>query len=222
MDNPYGQAINRYQDAKMRAAIKADPAGQLAKMMGILDVRREATQAGDDAVDAMCGVMLYRYLDRMQQRDVLQRIQDLVDHGYRALGGRLRGLVATNIAFPNMNTWAMSVNDLRKMAKSSEKVKSLLDTIGLHVSLNTPSVLNLATASYLVMTRGAKTTAYNMAGADVVEEMAGRRLSSGAAKRAGVIYLFVLAIGTVLYEFADVDDKRAGKEGTMRGAIKSW
>ena len=91
MGNPYGLAMSRYQNPQMKAAIKADPAGQLAKMMGIYDLRHEIVQAGDDAIIAMCGVIIYHHLDRFQQRDVLQRIQDLINNGYRALGGRLRG-----------------------------------------------------------------------------------------------------------------------------------
>lgn len=215
MGNPYGLAISRYQNPQFKAAIKADPAAQLAKMMGISDLRSEIDQAGYNAIIAMCGVILYRHLDRFQKGDVLQRIQDLINNGYRALGGRLRGLIAINIAQPQWNVWSLNGKEVLQLAKTNKNLMDVIDRLGLHAELKL-NIVNFAGAFYLTAKLGPKGALADLSGTKLATEMSEKYLSSAGAKRFGWLFALAYGIGTVMYELSDVDYKRSNKEIDLR------
>lgn len=223
MGNPYSSATSRY------TAIKADPLTYLEKEMRIYDLKNQINQAGKEAVIAICGVALYRSLKRSQQDDVMQRIQNLIDNGYRELGGRLRPIVAGLIAFPYSNVWAMSISELHKMAKTSIELKDWISKTGLNLHLGAPSVMTLGTAIWLTATEGPKNTLLKLSSTDTVQAIGARlgqklELSEeGAgmlAKGSGLGFVLLVITMTTLYKFADIDEKRAEREGAARGAYR--
>ncbi len=215
MGNPYNLAIKRYQNPQFKAALKADPAGQLAKMMGIQYLTPDIRKAGYDAIVAMCGVILYRHLDRYQQGDVMQRISDIIDNGYRELGGKLRGIVAIDIFQPQWNIWSLSGKEVIQMAKSNKNLMEVLDRLSLHAELKL-NVMNFAGAFYLTAKLGPKGALAEMSGVKMVKEIGATVFKSTGAKALGWIYAIAFGIGTVMYEESQVDYDRAEKERLLR------
>lgn len=223
MGNPYSSAMSRY------TAIKADPLTYLEKEMRVYDLKNQIDQAGTDAVVALCGVALYRSLKHSQKDDVLQRIQNLIDKGYRELGGRLRSMVAGLIAFPYSHAWAMSIGELHKMAKNSIEVKDWISKTGLNLHLSAPSAMTVGTAIWLVATEGPRDTLLKLSNTDTVQAIGARlgkklELSEEGAellgKGSGLGFVLLVITMTTLYKFADIDEKRAEKEGAARGAYR--
>ncbi|MCS0163287.1 hypothetical protein [Vibrio alginolyticus] len=90
--------------------LKAEPVVQLAVLTGLDADLNFIRNNREKVLPIITGVILYRQLNRRDQRKVLEQAQAL---GNSKFFGKIQMLVAQSIAKPMWNPWSLSDGELR-------------------------------------------------------------------------------------------------------------
>ncbi|MGI2897280.1 hypothetical protein, partial [Vibrio alginolyticus] len=105
--------------------LKAEPVVQLAVLTGLDADLNFIRNNREKVLPIITGVILYRQLNRRDQRKVLEQAQAL---GNSKFFGKIQMLVAQSIAKPMWNPWSLSDGELRQYFNTHKAVANFLST----------------------------------------------------------------------------------------------
>ena len=112
-----------------------DTAGLVEELARILGFKMFVETKKDEYVlNVLCGVMLYRHLDKPQQMDVMARILN-EDHIAPVDWGELRILCTDVIVQPKWHLWALTTEELNSIFKDQKRMQEIFGLIGISFSV---------------------------------------------------------------------------------------
>lgn len=115
--------------------LPTDTKGQLRALAKILEVSPIiADQAGEAEIEAMCAVIMYRHLDRIQRIRAMEKIKSLPN---KALVAKLVELTLdTAYLNPQWGLWSLSNEELAEDIRFHQKLDQVGAVTGLTLSLS--------------------------------------------------------------------------------------
>ena len=195
--------------------IKDDPTIFLTKMIG-LESEQDFIKAHEKrALPVLTGLILYRQLNKVQQRKVLKEAQGLGNKFF----GKVQGIVATNIFNPTWNPWCLSNSELRAMFNINSSVSKFLGTY--FFTLEGKLEIGFLAAAILSLSKdGMVSTLFSQAGVPIAET-ALKKLSFRASvvKLGSRVFLVAVLLASAMKNFTDADAKAAKIELLNRGLL---
>ncbi len=163
------------------------------------------------------GVILYRQLNRLDQRKVLEQVQAL---GSSKFFGKIQMLVAQSIAKPMWNPWSLSDGELRQYFNTHKAVANFLSTWFITIDIKL-EVGFMAAVIYALSKGQGAALIKEMAAVHIAEETFKNLSLSLTAQQAGARAFFVAVIlTTVLKGFNEADALAAKKELLRRNMLR--
>ncbi|EOX4426764.1 hypothetical protein ACSVUS_000707 [Vibrio alginolyticus] len=163
------------------------------------------------------GVILYRQLNRLDQRKVLEQVQAL---GSSKFFGKIQMLVAQSIAKPMWNPWSLSDGELRQYFNTHKAVANFLSTWFITIDIKL-EVGFMAAVIYALSKGQGAALIKEMASVHIAEETFKNLSLSLTAQQAGARAFFVAVIlTTVLKGFNEADALAAKKELLRRNMLR--
>lgn len=211
-------ALSRYTSPQFRH----DPVGSMAKLMGLhghLDTIRQHEEA---VFPVLCGLIMYRHLDRPERMKVNRAIRDDIPRG--PLTAALIGLIGEISSAPLHYQWSLSDAELREQLESSTATVEILDAIGVS-TVSAPTAVGTAKAIYDVSVKGGRQYARDKASSTVRDNRAqgaARRLglSPGVAKGLGLFSVTALAVLSFVRLNSAARQNDARRETALRNLIQ--
>lgn len=205
---------------------RIDPVGSLAKLMDLQAVMPEIRENSSTVFPILCGIIVYRHLDRAAKQDVNRAILHGIPRS--RLTTHLMGLVGELSRHHNLYAWSLTDDELRAYYESNKNMAEILSGIGVS-AISTPSVAAVAAAIYEVAKNGvkaqARATVKTKTSTPRVAEVA-KKMGVGPelARGLGMATLAALAAMTLLYTNASGNQKRAEKEQALRNLtrLEDW
>ncbi len=88
------------------------------------------TKRDEYTLNVLCGVVLYRHLDRLQKMNVISMIRDSEGHIDKADLFELISFCVDPLVQPRWHLWSLTTNELEIIYKDQENMAKLLATMG--------------------------------------------------------------------------------------------
>lgn len=185
--------------------LKTEPVVQLAILTGLDADLSFIRNNREKVLPVITGVILYRQLNRLDQRKVLEQAQAL---GNPKFFGKVQMLIAQSIAKPMWNPWSLSDGELRQYFDTHQAVADFLSTWFITIDIK----LEVSFAAALIK---------EMASVHIAEETFKKLSLSSTAQRAGARAFFVAVIlASVLKGFNEADALAAKQELLRRNMLR--
>lgn len=197
--------------------LKAEPVVQLAILTGLDDDLNFIRSNKEKVLPVLTGVILYRQLNKIDQRKILEQAQSL---GNARFFGKVQMLVAQSIAKPMWNPWSLSDSELQEYFKTHKAVSKFLSTWFITIEIKAEVGFVAAVVYALSKGQGAALIK-EMAGAHIAEEAFGKLKMSSAVQQVGARAFFVAVIlASVIKGFNEADAMSAKKELLRRNLLR--
>ena len=111
-----------------------DTAGLVDELARILGFKMfPETKKNDYVLNVLCGVILYRHLDKPQQIDVMARIIN-EEHIAPVDWGELRALCTDTAVQPRWHLWALTTDEVHSILQDQKRMQQIFAWIGISFS----------------------------------------------------------------------------------------
>lgn len=118
------------------AVVPRDTKGAIDAITKIMDIDLvPETPRNEDTLILLCGVLLYRHIDRFQKMKIMEMLYD------RSIiapidGAELHDLIVGTLVQPRWHLWSLSTEELGSILKGQKVFKDLLTLLGIGVSVS--------------------------------------------------------------------------------------
>ncbi|MCA2454739.1 hypothetical protein R7Z43_02635 [Vibrio sp. 1404] len=197
--------------------LKTEPVVQLAILTGLDADLSFIRNNREKVLPVITGVILYRQLNRLDQRKVLEQAQALENPKFF---GKVQMLIAQSIAKPMWNPWSLSDGELRQYFDTHQAVADFLSTW--FITIDIKLEVGFAAAVIYGLSKGQGAALIKeMASVHIAEETFKKLSLSSTAQRAGARAFFVAVIlASVLKGFNEADALAAKQELLRRNMLR--
>ncbi|WP_238116178.1 hypothetical protein [Vibrio cincinnatiensis] len=197
--------------------LKTEPVVQLAILTGLDEDLNFIRGNRESVLPIITGVILYRQLNKIEQRKVLEQAQAL---GNPRFFGKVQMLVAQSIAKPMWNPWCLSDRELQEYFKTHKAVADFLSTWFITIEIKLE--VGFAAAIIYALSKGSGASLVKeMASVHIAEEAFNKLKLSASAQQVGARAFFVAVIlASVIKGFNAADAMSAKKELVRRNLLR--